>query len=134
MGRAADPMVSCRNLDSMSRKPQCPVTCQGAVIRPPRPGAPSCGTRHLGSLRSVLAKQAGYQTSFLLSSAAGSCELSSASTAIARVQSTHNSYNPVVLHVCHELPAQKANDHRCLSPLCESALADKVMRCYGACG
>jgi hypothetical protein len=66
-------------LDSMSRKPQCPVTCQGAVIRPPRPGAPSCGTRHLGSVRSVLAKQVGYQTSFSLSSAAGSRELSGAS-------------------------------------------------------
>src|SRR5215467_11364305 len=63
----------------MSRKPQCPVTCQGAVIRSPRPGAPSCGTRHLGSVRSVLAKQVGYQTSFLLSSAAGSRELSGAS-------------------------------------------------------
>jgi putative transposase len=50
--------------------------CQGAVIRPPRPGAPSCGTRHLGSVRSVLAKQVGYQTSFLLSSATGSRELS----------------------------------------------------------
>jgi putative transposase len=61
------------------RKPQCPVTCQGAAIRPPRPGAPSCGTRHLGSLRSVLAKQVGYQTSFLLSSAVGSRELSDAS-------------------------------------------------------
>jgi hypothetical protein len=39
-------MASCRNSDSMSRKPQCPVTCHGGVIRPPRPGAHSCGTRH----------------------------------------------------------------------------------------
>src|SRR5215475_9700733 len=46
---------------------------------PPGPGAPSCGTRHLGSVRSVLARQSGYQTSFLLSSAAGSRELSGAS-------------------------------------------------------
>ena len=51
----------------MSRKPQCPVTCHGGTIRPPRPGALSCGTRHLPSARSVLAKRVGYRTSFLLS-------------------------------------------------------------------
>jgi hypothetical protein len=32
-------------------------------IRPPRGGAPSCGTKHLRSARSVSAKQVGYQTS-----------------------------------------------------------------------
>jgi hypothetical protein len=37
----------------MSRKPQCPVTCHRGAIRPPRPGAPSCGTRHLQSARSI---------------------------------------------------------------------------------
>jgi hypothetical protein len=37
-------MASSSNLDSMSRKPACPITCQGAVIRPPRPGAHSCRT------------------------------------------------------------------------------------------
>ena len=58
-------------LDSLSRKPQCPVTCRDGVIRPPRGGAPSCGTKHLRSVRSVSAKQVGYQTS----SADGSCEL-----------------------------------------------------------
>jgi hypothetical protein len=41
-------------------------------LRPPRHGAPSCGTRHLQSARSVLAKQGGYRTSFLLSSVDGS--------------------------------------------------------------
>ena len=65
-------------MDSLSRKPQCPVTCRHGVIRPPRGGAPSCGTRHLRSGRSVLAKQVDYQTSFLLSSADGSHELSRA--------------------------------------------------------
>ena len=62
----------------MSRKPQCPVTCHGGAIRPRRAGAPSCETRHLRSARSVLAKQVDYQTSFLLSSADGSRELSRA--------------------------------------------------------
>jgi len=38
----------------MPRKPQCPVTSHGGAIRPPRPGAPSCGTRDLQSARSVL--------------------------------------------------------------------------------
>jgi Homeodomain-like domain len=38
----------------------------------------SCGTRHLQSVRSVLAKQVGYRTSFGLSSEAGSRELSGA--------------------------------------------------------
>jgi hypothetical protein len=47
--------------------------------RPPRLGAPSCGTRQLGSVRSVLAKQVGYQTSFLSSSKHGSSEPSAAS-------------------------------------------------------
>ena len=42
--------------------------------RPPRGGAPSCGTKHLRSLRSVSAKQVGYQTS----SANGSCDLAGA--------------------------------------------------------
>jgi hypothetical protein len=46
-------------------------TCGDGVIRPPRGGAPSCGTKHL---RSVSAKQLGYQTS----SADGSCELAGA--------------------------------------------------------
>jgi putative transposase len=55
------------------------ATCQGAGTGPPRRGAPSCGTRHLGSVRSGLAKQVGYQTIFLLSSAAGARELSGAS-------------------------------------------------------
>jgi hypothetical protein len=63
----------------MSRKTQCPATRQGGAIRPPRPGIPSCGTRHLGSVRSVLAKQGGYQASFLLSFADGSSESSAAS-------------------------------------------------------
>ena len=40
----------------MPRKPQCPVTCHGGAIRPPRPGAPSCATRDLQSARSVLVK------------------------------------------------------------------------------
>ena len=71
-------MASCCNLDSKSRKPQCPVTCHGGAIRPRRAGAPSCETRHLRSARSVLAKQVDYQTSFLLSSADGSRELSRA--------------------------------------------------------
>src|SRR5262245_49228241 len=62
----------------MSRKPRCPDTCRDGAILPPRAGAPSCGTRHLGSVRSVLAKQVGYQTSFLLSSAGGSSGLSRA--------------------------------------------------------
>ena len=44
------------------------------VIRPPRGGAPSCGTKHLRSVRSVSAKQVGNQTS----SADGSCELAGA--------------------------------------------------------
>jgi hypothetical protein len=48
-------------------------------IRPPRHGAPSYGTRHLRLLRSVSAKQVGYQTSFLLSSEAGSRDLSGGS-------------------------------------------------------
>jgi hypothetical protein len=61
-------------LDSLSRKPQCPVTCRDGVIRPPRGGAPSCGTKHLRSVRSVSAKQVGYQTS----SADGSCKLAGA--------------------------------------------------------
>jgi hypothetical protein len=61
-------------LDSLSRKPQCPVTCRDGVIRPPRGGAPSCGTKHLRSVRSVSAKQVGYQAS----SANGSCELAGA--------------------------------------------------------
>jgi hypothetical protein len=54
-------------------------SCRGGAIRPPRPGAPSCGTRHLRSEQPVLAKQDGYQTRFLLSSAFGSRELSGAS-------------------------------------------------------
>jgi hypothetical protein len=53
-------------VDSLSRKPQCPVTCRDGVIRPPRGGAPSCGTKHLRSVRSVSAKQV------------GSCELAGA--------------------------------------------------------
>ena len=59
----------------MSRKPQCRVTCQGAVIRPPRPGAPflrnqafGIGTIGLGKARRLSDK--------LL---AGSRELSGAS-------------------------------------------------------
>ena len=44
------------------------------AIRAPRDGAPSCGTKHLRSVRSVSAKQVGNQTS----SADGSCELSGA--------------------------------------------------------
>jgi hypothetical protein len=59
-------------------KPQCPVTCHDWAIRPPRPGASSRTTKQLPSARSVLAQQVGYQTSFLLSSAAGSHELSGA--------------------------------------------------------
>jgi hypothetical protein len=72
-------MASCSNLDSLSRKPPCPVTCCDGIIRPPRGGAPSCGTRHLRSGRSVLAKQVGHHTSFLPSSADGSRDLSGAS-------------------------------------------------------
>jgi Homeodomain-like domain len=41
---------------------------------PTKGGAPSCGTEHLRSVRSVSAKQAAYQTS----SADGSCELAGA--------------------------------------------------------
>ena len=67
-------MASCFDLDSLSRKPQCPVTCRHGAIRPPRGGAPSCGTKHLRSVRSVSAKQVGHQTS----SADGSCELAGA--------------------------------------------------------
>ena len=69
-------MASCSNLDSLSRKPQCPVTCRDGVIRPPRDGAPSCGTRQVRWGRSVLAKQVGHHTSFLLY---GSRDLSGAS-------------------------------------------------------
>ena len=76
-------MASCFDLDSLSRKPQCPVTCRHGVIRPPRGGAPSCGTRHLRSGRSVLAKQVSHLTSFLLSSADGSRDLSGASRSCA---------------------------------------------------
>ena len=58
---------------------QCPATCHGGAIRPARRCAPSCRTRYLGSLRSVLTKQFGYPTGLLLSSEAGSRELSGAS-------------------------------------------------------
>jgi len=33
-----------------------------------------------------------------------------------RAQAAHNSYNAIVLHVCHEQLAQKANDPQCPSP------------------
>jgi hypothetical protein len=50
----------------------------------------------------------------------------------------HNSYNAIVLHVCPKHPLKKTNDPRYSSPacrrFCESAIADKVMRCYGAGG
>ena len=37
-------------------------------------------------------------------------------TAIARPRAVYNSYNGVVLYVCREQPAQKANDPQCPSP------------------
>jgi hypothetical protein len=53
-------------LDSKCRKRQCPATCRGGTIHPPRPGAPSCGTRYLRSVRArASANQVGYQTSVL---------------------------------------------------------------------
>src|SRR5215472_9105353 len=53
--------------------------------------------------------------------------------AIARKpQANDNSYNAIVLYVCHERPPQKTNNPQCPSPpwrrFCESAIADKVMR------
>jgi hypothetical protein len=50
------------------------VTCRDWVIRPPRGGGPSCGTKRLRSVRSVSAKPVGYQTS----STDGPCDLSGA--------------------------------------------------------
>ena len=51
-----------------------------------------------------------------------------------RAQAAHNSYNAIVLHVCHEQLAQKGNDPQCPSPtprlFRESPLVDKVMRNY----
>jgi hypothetical protein len=47
-------------------------------------------------------------------------------------QANHNSHNAIVLHVCHEQPAQKTDHPQYPSPswrrFCESAIADKVMR------
>jgi hypothetical protein len=56
-------------------------------------------------------------------------------TAIARPQAADNSYNAIVLHVCHEQLAQKANDPQCPSPtrrpFRESALLDKERQAVG---
>jgi hypothetical protein len=82
----------------MSRKPQCPVTCHGGAIRPRRAGAPSCETRHLRSARSVLAKQVDYQTSFLLSSADGSRELSKVRDGIGKLVEPSSPLQPLRPH------------------------------------
>jgi hypothetical protein len=72
MGRAADPRELLKLGFDVSQ-----VTVSRYMPRPGYP--PTQGSRHLGSARSVLAKQGGYQAAFLLSSAGGSRESSATS-------------------------------------------------------
>ena len=70
MGRAADPRQAAETWIRCVASHGVPLHA-ATGIRPPGGGAPSCGTK---PLRSVSAKQVGYQTS----SADGSCELAGA--------------------------------------------------------